>query len=94
MSSASNGSAEFELLFEINTEPNQKRIVLTGTKTCDCSTDTCLTIGGNSDSNLPFYIVIGCVGGLIAVVILVVVLYHCVMCRTLVAQRRSDLEEE
>ncbi len=92
VSPAVNGSAQFQLFFEIDAEPNQ-RIVLKGTKNCDCS-DSCLTNGGNSDSNLPFYIVIGCVGGLIAVVILVVVLYHCIMCRTLVAQRRSDLEEE
>ncbi|XP_064394649.1 tyrosine-protein kinase RYK-like [Halichondria panicea] len=92
VSPAVNGSAQFQLFFEIDAEPNQ-RIVLKGTKNCDCS-DSCLTNGGNSDSNLPFYIVIGCVGGLIAVVILVVVLYHCIMCRTLVAQRRSDLEED
>lgn len=92
-----NGTARFELRFEVTGGDERYRgesIVLTGTKKCLCSTDSCRGTDSNTDPNLPFYVVIGCVGGVIAVVILAVVLYHCIMCRTLVNQRQADLEEE
>ncbi len=90
-----NGTARFDLVFEITEGPYiGQTIMLTGTKRCSCSTNACRGTESNSDPNLPFYLVIGCVGGIIALVIVVVVLYHCIMCRTLVTQRQADLEEE
>ncbi len=90
-----NDTADFKLQFEITTGPLKgQRIVLTGTKKCMCSPNSCSGTEDSVDPNLPFYGVIGSVGCLIAIVILAVVLYHCIMCRTLVTQRRTDEEEE
>ena len=50
--------------------------------------------GGSGGFNASvFYIAIGCVGGLIAVVVMVTVLYHCIMLGTWMNQHRDDTEE-
>ncbi len=75
-------------------------ITIQGTKKCNCTGCEESTgddsHGEGDDEGLVieiFYVVIGCVGGLIFVVVLVTVIYHCIMLGTWV-NRRRDVEEE
>ena len=99
-----NGTSGFTLNFSISSTscdiPTQTiSLNLTGTKRCNCTAPSCFpTDPGPGDppdilNNNIFYIVISCVGVLIAIVIAAVVFYHCVMLKGYF-KNRSDLEEE
>ena len=77
---------------DLNSLPGTE-IRLRGRKHCNRTVDD----SGENDSGgfnaSVFYIAIGCVGGLIAVVVMVTVLYHCIMLGTWMNKHREDTEE-
>lgn len=95
--SKANGTSNFELKFMITSDSFSGRgssVTLRGMKHCNCSTCQGTSSADDGSSNTVFYVVISCVGGLILLVIGAVVLYHLIMCRSLVNQRREDHEED
>ena len=77
---------------DLNSLPGTE-IRLRGRKHCNRTVDDS---GGNDSGGFNasvFYIAIGCVGGLIAVVVMVTVLYHCIMLGTWMNKHREDTEE-
>ena len=88
-------TVKFKITYAFQDEDLQGlEIVIRGTKFCNCS--SCPTnnpTGSRSDEGLNndvFYVVIACVGGLIVLVVVITVLYHCIMFGTLVYRRRKE----
>ena len=88
----------FHISMSISTKPDLKalegtEIRLRGTKHCNrTEMDNSGSDNGGFNASV-FYIAIGCVGGLIAVVVMVTVLYHCIMLGTWMNKHRDETEE-
>lgn len=75
------------------------KVTIRGSRRCNC-TVACSPVATDTPTTPPsqginyiFYIVIGCVGGLIFLVVMVTVMYHCILLGNWVKKPQDDTEE-